>query len=232
MNIKALTLSIISVAAAVAASQPAQADEEARRPPSARWEYAPNTWRKETAITPHRWETPAPAVAVRSGAVPTGNMLGLDKTFLAKAPPAPPALPRLVAPPMVVARQQVSAVPIAVKPTTPMEAFSKAFGRPVSATPPVPMMAALPQSLPAAPAPLAASKPAAVHHVPSHRASSNLNGKLLTPQHRYGQSAGAPAALPTVASYGNKFFAPGAFTPTAGSGSNTSAVVNGRILSH
>jgi hypothetical protein len=229
MNIKALTLSIISVAAAVAASQPAQADEEARRPPSARWEYAPNTWRKEEAPKRGRWDTPAPAVAVKSGAVPSRSMLGVDPGFLAKLPPAPP---RPVAPPLVVARQQVSAVPIAVKPTTPMEAFSKAFGRPVSATPVAPMMAALPQGLPAAPAPLTASKPVSVHHVPSHRASSNLNGKLLTPQHRYGQSAGAPAALPTVASYGNKFFAPGAYTPTAGSGSNTSAVVNGRILNH
>jgi hypothetical protein len=221
MNIKALTLSIISVAAAVAASQPAQADEEARRPPSARWEYAPNTWRKETAPS-HRWETSAPAVAVRSGAVPSKNMLGVDPSFLAKAPPPPP---RFVAPPMQVARQQVSAVPIAVKPTTPMEAFSKAFGRPVSATPVAPMMAALPQSLPAAPTPIAASRPA-VHHVP--RTSSSLNGKVLPQPHRYGQTAPAARALP-IASYGNNYFAP-AFTPTAGSGNSTSTAVKATII--
>ncbi len=228
MNIKSLTLTIISVAAAVAAAQPAvQAQEAETRHSSARWDFAPNVWKKETMQLPrnHGYES-GPAVNVRSGSVPKSNMLGLDPNYLAKAP-APMAAP------LVHINHAVSAVPIAAKPKNPLEAFQHAFGKPISAAPP--MVASLPQGLPALPgqplaAPTSAGKRVAAHRIPTQSHSANLNGKLLTPQHRTGQSAGSPAALPTIASYGSKFFTPGAFSPTAGSGTSTSATVNARLL--
>ncbi len=218
MNIKALTLSIIAVAAAVAASSaPAQAQEE-RRPPSARWEFAPNTWRKETINMPRGYNAPAPAaVAVRSGAVPGKSMLGLDPTYLAKAPAPMPA-------PLVRVNQAVSAVPLA-KSNSPFEAFKAAFGKPIQVAPP--MVAALPQGMSANPASTfpSAGRQVSAHRIPSRRPSVNTGvaGRLLTPQHR-------AAAAPAIANYGSLGFTPGAYTPAAGSGTNTSAVVNGRII--
>jgi hypothetical protein len=228
MNIKSLTLTIISVAAAVAAAQPAVQAQEEKRTPSARWDYAPNVWKKETMQLPrnHGYES-GPAVNVRSGSVPRSNMLGIDPNYLAKAP-APMAAPLIHVSHAVSA---VPIVPIAAKPKNPLEAFQHAFGHPISATPP--MVASLPQGLPALPGqPLAAptSKTVSARHLPIRSHSANLNGKLLTPQHRYGQSAGSPAALP-IASYPTGVgFTPGAFSPRAGSGTSTNAVVNGRII--
>ncbi|CAN5559544.1 hypothetical protein BH10CYA1_BH10CYA1_25930 [soil metagenome] len=219
MNIKALTLSIISVAAAVAASSaPAQAQEE-RRPPSARWEFAPNTWRKDSIQMPRGYNAPAPAAiaAVRSGAVPGKSMLGLDPAYLAKAP-APMAAP------LIHVNQAVSAVPIAVKPANPLEAFQRAFGRPVSAAPT--MVASAPQGMSATPAStLPSTRNVSAHRIPSRRPSVNTGvaGRLLTPQHR-------AAAVPAIANYGSLGFTPGAFTPTAGSGTSTRTSVAGTII--
>ncbi len=221
MNIKALTLSIISVAAAVAASSPAQAQEAEQRRPSARWDFAPNVWKKETLPMPRGYNAPAP-VAVRSGAVPGKSMLGLDPSYLAKAPPAPAPMPA----PLVRVNQAVSAVPIAVKPASPLEAFQKAFGKPVSAAPV--MVAAAPQGMSATPAAVGPStRSVAARRIPSRSANSNLNGRLLTPQRHTGLAA-RPAA--PIASYGSSFFSPVPFNPaSAGSGSSTSATVSGRI---
>lgn len=222
MNIKALTLSIISVAAAVAASTPAQAQEAGEAPrPNARWSFAPNVWKKETIQMPRGYNAPAPMAAVRSGAVPGKSMLGLDPSYLAKAPAPMPA-------PLVRVNQAVSAVPIAVKPASPLEAFQKAFGKPVSATPAA-LVASAPQAMSAVPASTSpsASRQVSAHRIPSVRHSSNLNGKVLTPQHRTGLAA-RPAA--PIQSYGSSFFSPVPFNPaSAGSGSSTSATVSGRI---
>ncbi len=226
MNIKSLTLTIISVAAAVAAAQPAVQAQEERRTPSARWDFAPNVWKKESIPMPHGYNS-APVANVRSGAVPSSKMFGLDPNYLAKAP-APMAAP------LIHVNHAVSAIPIAAKPKNPLEAFQHAFGKPISAAPP--MVASLPQGLPALPgqplaAPTSAGKAVSAHRLPTRSHTANLNGKLLTPQHRTGQSAGSPAALP-IASYGSNFFTPGAFNPasSAGSGTSTNAVVNGRII--
>lgn len=193
MNIKALTLSIISVAAAVAASSaPAQAQEE-RRPPSARWEFAPNTWRKETIQMPRGYNAPAPAVAVRSGSVPSASNIFGDKSYITKAPPAPmPA-------PLVRVNQAVSAVPIA-KSNSPLEAFKAAFGKPISAAPP--MVAALPQGLPAAPpaALPSAARNVSAHRLPSRRPSVSTNTAIKMLPKR-----SAPAA---IANYGSLGFTP------------------------
>ncbi len=204
MNIKALTLSIISVAAAVAASSPAQAQEAEQRRPSARWDFAPNVWKKETLPMPRGYNAPAP-VAVRSGAVPGKSMLGLDPSYLAKAPPAPAPMPA----PLVRVNQAVSAVPIAVKPASPLEAFQKAFGKPVSAAPV--MVAAAPQAL-SAPGPSAlpsAGRQVSARRIPSHRPSVSTNTAIKMLPKR-----SAPAA---IANYGSLGFTPGAYTPTAGS---------------
>jgi hypothetical protein len=216
MNIKALTLSIISVAAAVAASAPAQAQEAEQRRPSARWDFAPNVWKKETIPMPRGYNAPAPA-AVRAGAVPSRNVLGLDPTYLAKAPAPMPA-------PLVRNTTSVAAVPI--KPSSPLEAFQKAFGKPISAAP-TPMIASAPQSLP--PIPVAASPSAGrsvsarpIHRTPI-RSSNGLTGKLLTPQHR-------PAPVPAVANYGSLGFTSGPMVPTTGStGSGASTSVSAKL---
>lgn len=204
MNIKALTLSIISVAAAVAASAPAQAQEAEPRRPSARWDYAPNVWRKETIPMPRGYNA-APQTAVRSGAVPSRNVLGLDPTYLAKAPAPMPA-------PLVRNTQAVSAVPIN-KPSAPLEAFKAAFGKPISAAPP--MVAALPQGMSAAPASTmpSAAKSVSAHLRPRSTPVSHSTGvaaRLMTPQHR-------PAPVPAVANYGSLGFTPGSIVPSSGS---------------
>lgn len=210
MNIKALTLSIISVAAAVAASTPAQAQEAGEAPrPNARWSFAPNVWKKETIQMPRGYNAPAPMAAVRSGAVPGKSMLGLDPSYLAKAPAPMPA-------PLVRVNQAVSAVPIAAKPASPLEAFQKAFGKPVSATPAA-LVASAPQAMSAVPASTSpsASRQVSAHRIPTRRPSANtgVSGRLLTPQHR-------AAAVPAIANYGSLGFTPGGFTPTAGSSGN------------
>ncbi|HEY9683510.1 MAG TPA: hypothetical protein V6C86_18170 [Oculatellaceae cyanobacterium] len=203
MNIKALTLSIISVAAAVAASAPAQAQEAEPRRPSARWDFAPNVWKKETIPMPRGYNA-APQAAVRSGAVPSKNVLGLDPTYLAKAPAPMPA-------PLVRNTQAVSAVPI--KSNAPFEAFKAAFGKPISASP-TPMIASAPQSLPAIPATAAPSSSRAVSgHIrprPVSHAATGVSGRLMTPQHR-------PAPVPAVANYGSLGFTPGPMVPSSGS---------------
>lgn len=219
MNIKALTLSIISVAAAVAASSPAQAQEAGeQRRPSARWDFAPNVWKKETIPMPRGYNAPAPAAvaAVRSGSVPGKSMLGLDPTYLAKAP-AP------LSAPLVRVNQAVSAVPIA-KSNSPLEAFKAAFGKPISVAPT--MVAAAPQALSATPASTLPSAGRSVSARPLHRPLSRSTAgtaKLLTPQHR-------AAAAPAIANYGSLGFTPGAYTPSAGSGMSTNTAVNGRII--
>ncbi len=202
MNIKALTLSIISVAAAVAASAPAQAQEAEPRRPSARWDFAPNVWKKETIPMPRGYNAPAQA-AVRSGAVPGKSMLGLDPGYLAKAPAPMPA-------PLVRNTQAVAAVPI--RSNAPLEAFKAAFGKPISAAP-TPMIASAPQSLPPIPAAAAPSASRQVSARPIHRTlsrSTNGTAKLLTPQHR-------PAPVPAVANYGSLGFTPGPMVPSSGS---------------
>lgn len=221
MNIKALTLSIISVAAAVAASSPAQAQEAEQRRPSARWDFAPNVWKKETLPMPRGYNAPAP-VAVRSGAVPKSSVLGLDPGYLAKTPPAPAPMPA----PLVRVNQAVSAVPIAVRPASPLEAFQKAFGKPVSAAPV--MVAAAPQGMSAMPtSTLPSANRSVAGHIRPRSATTGLHGVLKTPQHRPGLAA-RPAA--PIASYGSNFFSPVPFNPaSAGSGSSTSATVSGRI---
>lgn len=205
MNIKALTLSIISVAAAVAASAPAQAQEAEQRRPSARWDFAPNVWKKETIPMPRGYNAPAPA-AVRAGAVPSRNVLGLDPTYLAKPPAPMPA-------PLVRNTTSVAAVPI--KPSSPLEAFQKAFGKPISAAP-TPMIASAPQSLPPIPVAAAPSAGKYVSARPIHRSlsrSTNGTAKLLTAQHR-------PAPVPAVANYGSLGFTPGPMVPSSGSSGN------------
>ncbi|MBS1956276.1 MAG: hypothetical protein JST89_18970 [Cyanobacteria bacterium SZAS-4] len=218
MNIKALTLSIISVAAAVAASSPAQA-QEGPQAGGARWHFAPNYFKLEQPNLPRGYNAPTPS-AVRSGSVPKASSLLGDPAYLAKAPAPMPA-------PLVRVNQAVSAVPIAVKPASPLEAFQKAFGKPVSAAPV--MVAAAPQGMSAMPASTlpSANKSVAGHIRPRSNATTGLHGVLKTPQHRPGLAA-RPAA--PISSYGSSFFSPVPFNPaSAGSGSSTSATVSGRI---
>jgi len=201
MNIKALTLSIISVAAAVAASTPAQAQEAEAPRPNARWSFAPNVWKKETIQMPRGYNAPAPIANVRSGSVPKASSLLGDPTYLAKAPAPMPA-------PLVRVNQAVSAVPIAVRPASPLEAFQKAFGKPVSAAPV--MVAAAPQGMSATPAStLPSTRSVAARRIPSHRPSVSTNTAIKMLPKR-----SAPAA---IANYGSLGFTPGAYTPTAGS---------------
>lgn len=214
MNIKALTLSIISVAAAVAASAPAQA-QEGPQAGGARWHFAPNYYKIEQPNLPRGYNAPAPA-NVRSGAVPGKSMLGLDPGYLAKAPAPMPA-------PLVRNTTSVAAVPLK---SSPLEAFQKAFGKPISAAP-TPMIASAPQSLPPIPAAAAPSASRSVSARPIHRspirATSGLNGKLLTPQHR-------PAPAQAVANYGSFGFTPGPMVPTSGStGSGASTSVSAKL---
>lgn len=204
MNIKALTLSIISVAAAVAASTPAHAQEAGEAPrPSARWVYAPNVWKKETIQMPRGYNAPAPMANVRSGSVPRASSLLGDPTYLAKAPAPMPA-------PLVRVNQAVSAVPIAVKPASPLEAFQKAFGRPVSATPAA-LVASAPQAMSAVPASTSpsASRQVSAHRIPTRRTSASTSTAIkMLPK---------PRVAPAIANYGSLGFTQGAYTPTTGS---------------
>ncbi len=217
MNIKFLTLSIVTVAATIGtSSQSAQAQ-------GARFQYEPNVWGSEVHARRAASRTPQQQVAPHSvmpGAMPrSSNFLGVSPNFLTKAPaPKPILVPETV----VVARPTVHQP---VQPQVPIVAqqqqltpFNSLFGSPKSASP-VTQPAA--HATPAA-SQLPASKPAPIHHRPTHRAQ-NLHGKLLPPK-----QAVPAVATPQIANYGNQFYASG--SGVNGVGQHSSATVTGTVI--
>lgn len=211
----------LAIAIALICVQAASAQENRR---GARFSYAPNVWKTEQAIIPKGAGADVP-VNVRSGAVPSGNMLGLDPNVLTKPMPAP-----------VYQQQQVSARPMANRVTprmVPKVAFNPAFGNPNRLAPLAQQAAMpttgnpLPMSAPAASAPRhIASAPPRRHYGGGH-ARARLAGRLLPP------AKVAPAqATPQVASYGNNFgYVPGNALPSSSSaGLGANANVHGRII--
>ena len=181
----------------------------------ARFNYAPNVWKAESARVPKGYgEFADPQHNVRSGAVPSKSLLGLDPLMTSKPAPVT-ALP----PPMPVVSAQ-AALPKA----TP--SFMPAFGKPMMAQAmPLPTM---PQTAVAQPtinpnqAQPAKSAPAArvVH--------TGLSGRVRVPS----RSVVTPAsATPAIASYGNNVgYDPGAYLPKTGGGSSASTRLNGVLL--
>lgn len=214
MNIKFLTLSIVTVAGIAGTVSPAQAQ-------GARFQYEPNVWGSE--VHARRAASRNPQVAPHSvmpGAMPrSSNFLGVSPNFLTK-PQAPK--PILVPETVVVARPTV---PQPVQPQVPIVAqqqqltpFNSLFGKPTS---PVTQQPAA-QSAPAAQQ-LPASKSVAAHHRPTHRATNNLRGKLLP------RKQAVPAvATPQIANYGNQFYASG--SGVNGVGTHSTATVSGTVI--
>lgn len=220
MKLSVLTLATIALA--VTSVQSASAQETR----GARFNYAPNRWKSETAPLPKGYgEYAAPAHNVRAGAVPSSNMLGLDPAMLERPAPPPPI-------------QQVAARPATTSVTPSWSvpktnaSFNPAFGRPQSVVAQS-MPAAMPAPGPALAKPQAAPvKPAvaAPIHVARHRPASvhtGVSGRLMRP---HMPTVSPASATPAVASYGKNFgYTPGPYMPTS-SGAVGSGEVRGRLL--
>jgi hypothetical protein len=214
-----VSLSLISLVF-VGVAQSASAQESGGpRERGNRFNFAPNRWKVDTGNMP---AMPAePVHAVRSGAVPR-NMFGLDPGMLATRP-APM--------PMPVARPVTTSVTPQV--FVPKTSFNPAFGKP---TQPVQPLTAQP-ALPLAPMPMQAmakppiqAKPAAASHPVALRRNT---ATAIRWNARKPSIATAPIkASPEVASYGNKFYSPGAPLSSNNIGSLSSQTsLNGRIIS-
>jgi hypothetical protein len=209
------------VMAFVASSMVQSASAQETR--GARFNYAPNIWKSESARVPKGYGEHADVPHnVRSGSVPGTNMLGLDPGLLEK--PAPP-------PQVAVRPATTSVTPRMFVPKT-NAAFNPAFGRPqglvaqsLPAAMPVPApVVARPQSAPIRPA----TAPA---HVARHRPiarSTGVSGRLMRPRIQNAPITPA-AATPAVASYNKNFgYVPGAFLPQ--NSRNANAEVTGKLM--
>jgi hypothetical protein len=235
MNIKSLTLTIISLTAAtVAVSQPVLADDEEReaaKEGGMRWHFPKSTYRIETNPMPAR-SNDSPAAAVRSGAVPTQNSL-IPSNMLAKAPPPMP-MPNFAPPVMTqpaVSAKMFGTAPKIIPPQQAQipAAFKAAFGKPLAVTTPVVASVPTPAQAPA----MTARPSAPLKSIPVRRTvASNLSGRLLNP-HKSTPIGRAATQLPAITSYGsNQAYTPGSFSLAPGSGSSTSTAVNGVLLHH
>jgi hypothetical protein len=224
MNIKTLTLSIITLAAAGSAvSQPVLAQ-------GARFDFAPHQWAVEKPGQPTSRYT-APVGNVRSGAVPHGSsFLGLDPGVLSK--PAPVVAP--IAQTIVAPRTTFTSVVPRMIPQVPA-AFKSAFGQPISPTTPVIAQAATPQP-PLTVRPISSSKSVGARLLKPSVANKSVSGQLLNHKRTIARSAGPALAMPAkhIDSYGNNVgYIAGPFIPTmTGGGMSSSATVSGRLMKH
>jgi hypothetical protein len=211
-----IIVSLVAFAAIASTMQSASA-QEGQSTRGARFNFAPNVYKTESARLPRGYDAPDPVHNVRHGAVPKGNMLGIDPTLLSKPAPPPPVQTTMIAMPSVAGQ--------ALVPKTNAN-FNPMFGKPMVAQLPAPV----PQQAVAMPI---MTQPLAAKSAPSAKrpvvARANVNGKLLTPVRR--RSVTPAAATPQIASYGNGVgYSPGTYLPTASSGSDVRTAVSGQII--
>jgi hypothetical protein len=203
-------LASLMTIATIATSMQSASAQESR---GARFNFAPNVWKSEGVRMPKGYGNPDPVHAVRAGAVPSGNLLGVDPSMLSK--PAPP--PVVAAAPVM-----TSVTPAMFVPKTNAN-FNPMFGKPqVAQLPaPVPQQAV---AMPMTTKPLVArSAPAGKRHV-----NTAVGGRLLTPTRRY---VAPTSATPAVASYPTNFgYSPGPLLPSSGNGVSASTKLSGVIL--
>jgi hypothetical protein len=208
-----ILVSLVSIATIASAMQTASAQESR----GARFNYAPNVWKSESARLPKGYGNPPAAHTVQAGAVPSGNLLGLDPTMLTK--PAPPPIVATQPAMMSVTPRMFAPVPTAKATFNPM------FGTPQAAQP-----QSMPQQAPAMPMQM---KAAPANHAPvavvAHH-SQGLSGRLMHPPR--GRSIAPASATPAVASYAPGVgYSPGPLLPSTSSGGmRASTSLNGVII--
>lgn len=223
MHKQLFSLAIIGFVS-LAGSQSASAREG-----GARFNYAPNTYSLEGPVVRRAAE---PMHSVKSGSVPRGSsFLGVDPQMLTKAPPAP--VPQLV--PQAVPQTTAQVMPK----HTPFDI--NAFGKPISAPPPVIAQAPPPSVAPMAAAAKALTPPVIANKpVTSRRPAANRSGTRST-RDVHGvltsHKQKSPDGLQAIAgrgldSYGkNVGYVPGPYLPQGtGDGVRTEANVSGRII--
>ncbi len=216
MNIRITALSfLVAATCGLSLTQAAHAeDDDERHVPSMRFEFAPNTFRKDSIANPGgRAVSIAPKSSVRSGSAPS-NLFGLDPSLMSKATAMPVAH-------TVVAQTQVSTK---ISSTSPFASF---FNRPSA-----PLIAQ--GATPLAPIPWSPAKihmPPASH--PTMVAAGHPHG--LRPSHHglpvvaAKSKGGAP-----IATYGSMGFSQGDVRPgySADGGTVTDASVSAALLNH
>lgn len=208
-----ILVSLVSIATIASAMQTASAQESR----GARFNYAPNVWKSEGVRLPKGYGNPPAAHTVQAGAVPSGNLLGVDPTMLTK--PAPP--PVVATQPAMMSVTPRMSVPV----PTAKASFNPMFGTPqVAHLPP-----SVPQQAAAMPMPMKAA-PATHAPVVVARHTQGLSGRMLTHPVRHIAPA---SATPAVASYPTNFgYSPGPLLPSSSSGGmKTSTALSGVIIS-
>jgi hypothetical protein len=215
MNIRITALSfLVAATCGVTLTQAAHADDdEEKHIPSMRFEFAPNTYRRDYINPGSRAVSIAPTSSVRSGSAPS-NLFGLDPALMSKATALPVAH-------TVATQSQVSTK---ITSNSPFASLFKRPSQPLIAQGATPL-APIPWS------PAQVHMPAASHaNVVAARHSSGLR-----PSH-HGQpvvaksKGGAP-----IASYeSGKFYSQGDVRPgySADGGTVTDASVSAALLNH
>jgi hypothetical protein len=211
-----ILVSLVAFASIASTMQSACAQEGAPTR-GARFNFAPNVYKTESARLPRGYDAPDPVHNVRHGAVPKGNMLGLDPALLTRPAPPPPVQTTMIAMPTVSAQ--------ALAPKTSAQ-FNPMFGKPMVAQLPAPV-AQQAVAMPITTQPLVAkSAPAAKRSV-----NTAVAGRLLTPVRRRPAVIRPQTGTPAIASYGNGVgYSPGTYLPTASSGSSARTDVHGVII--
>jgi hypothetical protein len=216
MNIKLATLSIISIAAGIAVSQPANAE-------GARFDFAPQTYAMDS-VKPHHHYPSGPLPNVTAGAMPrSSSMLGVDPIMLAKPAPQVAPIARTNVTPQISFSNPIPKIVPQLPPLQPTQLaatpFNKMFGNPNN-----PNQAPVVASLPAPKA-----QPIARQH------TQGVTGRLrrpVAPVAMTGVSGRLRTPAANVANYGQGIgYTPGAFLPVqSGSGMSTSTNVSGSVL--
>lgn len=214
MKISFLSLAILAVAATGTLSAQEVSAQEGGQRPGARFQYAPNVFRMEQPRLPKGYGAPE-ASSIRSGSVPSSNMLGLDPQVLQRPQPQVAARP---------AANHVAGQAFIPK-AVPQVAFNPAFGSAFPAQPMPAMAAPAAQAMARAAAP--AKAPVAARSAGRrHSVSTGVRGKLKTPIHH-----STPAM---AATYGPGFgYTQGGHLPSQSGGSmSTNTAVSGRFLNN
>lgn len=215
VSLSLISLTFVGVAQSASAQEGGGPKERGNR-----FQFAPSVWKIEQPRIPPMMQEPAHNV--RSGAVPR-NMLGLDPGMLAQRP-APMPMPMPVARPVT-----TSVTPQVFVPKT---SFNPAFGRPSQPVQPLtaqPAQPFAPMPMQAMAKPPITAKPAAASHPVAVRRNT---ATAIRWNARKPSIATAPIkASPEVASYGNKFFTPGAPLPSTNIGQLSSQIdVRGKLM--
>lgn len=212
----AIYVSLIAITA-LSAFQSASAQEGAPTR-GARFNYAPNVYKVESANLPKGYgQFATPTHNVRAGGVPSKSLLGLDPAMLQKPMPIPQ--------PVVAARPAATSVTSQV--SVPKTWFNPMFGTPNT-------VAQLPSPMPqqAVAMPIAPARPqhAVTRSAPvaNHAVRTGLSGRVRLPKRH---NVTPLMASPAVASYGKNFgYVPGPLLPSNSGGASATSSVSGKIM--